>query len=912
MKQKIRNRIKAIDKKQMKTTAKELGILAAVISVVTLLAYAANGIYPFGEHSIARGDMVQQTIPNGMYYVWDILHGKASPFFTWNSAFGMDLSGACSLSSMLCPLNLLLFFCPRGAIYYFANFFVILKMIGIGFAMYFYLRRYKLPAIVPILGGAVYAFGAASLVHFQIMMVMDAAFFLPLLMIGLDRLIQLKRSRFFILTLALAMITNVYTGCILCIFLFMTSGLRILAAPWKETESRRKTVLRLFFAVAAGCLLSAVVAIPALHSITSTSRYQTGDLMQTYQNAIKAVWSDSDWKAVERMVVNMSLPLAAIVYFIIAGKGTIKEKARHYLAHILRLVFLAASVIVPGTELLWHGGSRAMWPLRFIYVITFSLIDFAVRLMADNYEKEKKSFAQSDRQKKLRILALSVTGVTVIMTFVWKKIYENYCEGPDYGTLQDGYLCIAVEIIFLLLYLVLFKIKKARWGIAVLLCVELVGTTLISYAPNKDNITVFDAKYLEAANNLGKSLDPDTEPFERIKNMDYKVDHMEYSIVAGKQAISNYWHVISPDLQPMFSSLGYTINWTQLLDTGGTIFSDSLFQIKNAVSERELPTLLYDKVKDVEGGEEDSLSLYKAKLTMPFAVQINTASLAASADKFTAQNDLFRAVSGVEQPLITDVSSQINNGMISLAVTGGKKVIYFYGTNTGENPVTVYVDGQPVKIPASSYYENEQYPNDFCNGLVCLGAFENQNVLIQFATGAPVTDLHVGVLDYTLLEQTASRLNTTGMQVENLKQKHSGATFDVKNAEKGTIFIPVPFDKNWICRVNGENVSDQVTSIDGMMGIPVAEGTNTISIKYQAEGRVQGGIITFAALLICCSVWLLNRRGFFERHTKNVQEAAAWIVFAVFIAACIVFVFAMFVIPARQYMTTLSEMEDVN
>ena len=226
--------------------------------------------------------------------------------------------------------------------------------------------------------------------------------------------------------------------------------------------------------------------------------------------------------------------------------------------------------------------------------------------------------------------------------------------------------------------------------------------------------------------------------------------------------------------------------------------------------------------------------------------------------------------------------------------------------------MTVYVDGQPVKIPASSYYENEQYPNDFCNGLVCLGAFENKNVLIQFATGAPVTDLHVGVLDYTLLEQTASRLNTTGMQVENLKQKHSGATFDVKNAEKGTVFIPVPFDKNWICKVNGENVSDQVTSIDGMMGIPVAEGTNTISIKYQAEGRVQGGSITFAALLICCSVWLLNRRGFFERHTKNVQEAAAWIVFAVFVAACIVFVFAMFVIPARQYMTTLSEMEDVN
>ena len=438
---------------------------------------------------------------------------------------------------------------------------------------------------------------------------MDAAFFLPLLMIGLDRLIELKRSRFFIITLALAMISNVYTGCILCVFLFMTSGLRILATPWEQEEKRRNTVLRLFLAVLAGCLISAVVAIPALHSITSTSRYQTGGLFQTYQNVLKATWSDWDWKSVQRMVVNMSLPLAAIVYFLFTGKGMIKEKERKYRAQIWRLIFLAVSVIVPGTELLWHGGSRAMWPLRFIYVITFSLIDFAFCLIADNNEKNTIPATKEVRKKRWLYLATAAGAVTIVMAFIWKKLYTGYCENPDYATLQDGYLCIAVEIIFLLVYIVFFKIKQARWVIALLLCTELVGTTIISYAPNKDNYTVFDATYLEAANNLGNSLDEDTEPFERIKNMDYKIDHMEYSIVAGKQAISNYWHVINPDLQPMFSSLGYTINWTQLLDTGGTIFSDSLIQIKNAFSERELPPLLYDKVKDVDGGESDSRSM---------------------------------------------------------------------------------------------------------------------------------------------------------------------------------------------------------------------------------------------------------------------------------------------------------------
>lgn len=900
------------DKKQMAATAKDLGIIAAVISVVVLLAYAANGIFPFGEHSIARGDMVQQTIPNGMYYMWGVLHGKASPFFTWNSALGMDISGAASLSSILCPLNLLLYLCPRGALYYYANIFILLKMIGLAFAMYFYLRKYKIPSIVPILGSVLYAFGAASLVHFQIMLVMDAAFFLPLLMIGLDRLMEKKKSRFFIIVLAWAMISNVYTGAILCIFLFFTSGLRIFLATEGKRSDQKETVLRLFVAVVAGCLLSAVITIPALNGISNTSRTQTGGFLQTYQTAVKATWSETEWKDVQRLVVNMALPLAAILFLLVTGKGAAKEKWKRYRAQILRVILLAVSVIVPGTELLWHGGSRACWPVRFIFVITFSLVDFAVCLLADNYEKSKIQAVKKVRQKKGILLAAAALMTTIIMTLVWKNRYASYCANPDYETLKDGFLCVALEIVFLIAYIVFFKVKKGKPVIVLLLCAELIGTSLISFAPNKDNVTVYDAQYLEAANSLSNSLDTETEPFERIKNMDYKVDHIQYSIVLGRQAISNYWHVLNPNLQPMYSALGYTINWTQLLDTGGTVFSDSLFQIRDAFSERELPPLLYDKVKDVDGGKDDSLSLYKMKLQFPFAVQSNLESLEASYDKFATQNDLFRAVSGEEQPLITDISGQIQNGTATLTVGENTQVLYFYGTNTGENPVTIYVNGTPVKIPASYYYENEQYPSDFCNGLVCLGAFKNETVTVQFATNAAVTDLHLGTLDYSLLEQTADTLKNQGMQVTELKQKNSGASFAVEDAKAGSVFIPVPYDENWKCKVNGEDVSEKVTSIGGMMTIPVKEGTNEISLHYQAKGRVSGAVISFAAILLCFSVWLLQRKGFFGLHLQKAQTAAAWIVYILFMLAFAAFILLMFVLPAGYYMQTLSALDEVN
>ena len=43
----------------------DIGVIAAMVMVVMFAAYAVNGIYPFGNKSIARADMVQQSIPAG-------------------------------------------------------------------------------------------------------------------------------------------------------------------------------------------------------------------------------------------------------------------------------------------------------------------------------------------------------------------------------------------------------------------------------------------------------------------------------------------------------------------------------------------------------------------------------------------------------------------------------------------------------------------------------------------------------------------------------------------------------------------------------------------------------------------------------------------------------------------------------
>lgn len=874
-----------------KAIARDLSIMAIVIGVVVLVVYMLNDIYPFGDGTIARGDMVQQTIPAGMYYVWDILHGQASPFFTWNSAFGMNISGASSLGALMSPLNLLLYFSTRDNLANFANILMILKMIAIAFSMYFYLRKYEVKNIVHIAGGVLYAFGAASLIHFQIMLVMDIAFLLPLLMIGLDRIFARKGCKFFIVIFALCMMVNVYTGCITLVFLFLSSALRTFWDTEEKAEKRR-CALWLGGSVGAAILISAFVSIPALLCVADTPRSGEGGFLNVYRAAIENRWSLHEWKIVETMLVNTALPFACILFFLVHGKGLVSEKFRKYKSHMCMIGLLFLSVVVAGVESLWHGGSRASWPLRFVYIISFVIIDFAVVL----YQENKESIEAAGNWLKKKIWVGIGIAAILFSGWLFYGIYHAYCEQSSYSALGDGFLCILIELIFAAVYWCLLK-SRAKGVILVLLCVEITCASVISFAPNKDNVSVFSADYLEAANDVATGMETEIKDFERIKNTDYKVDHIEYSLVLGKEAISNYWHVINPSVQPKFAALGYSINWTQLLDTGGTVFSDTLFNIKYFLSQDDMTEELYDfcEVIDESG---DVIQLYQNKFELPFVINTDTASLSPKTEKFETQNTLFAAVTGSQEKLIQDVSSQIHSNFCELQIGNEKKILYFYGTNTSDNPVEITVNGVPVRIPASASMQNQQYPADFGNGFICLGVFQNETVQVRFSGGVNPSDLHLGMLDYSTFVNGIERVKQENPKIVSLEQSKSGVDIELEGVTKSNLFLPISYDEGWECKVNGEKVSD-LKNLDGMLSIPVVEGKNDIKLRYTAPGQKVGAVLSICGLLALAALVIARKKIVIP---ERVADLAGYAAYTVFVGMFILFIIVLFVIPTLFYL----------
>ena len=108
-------------KEKIKSSLQDIFVIILLVSIIVLSIYYQKNIYPFGNETIAYGDMVQQTIPENLYYMWDVLHGKANAFFSWNSGFGINLSGVAAEQAYLSPLNLFIIFSERENLLNFTN-----------------------------------------------------------------------------------------------------------------------------------------------------------------------------------------------------------------------------------------------------------------------------------------------------------------------------------------------------------------------------------------------------------------------------------------------------------------------------------------------------------------------------------------------------------------------------------------------------------------------------------------------------------------------------------------------------------------------------------------------------------------------------------------------------------------------
>lgn len=238
-------------------------------ALVLLAAYFAFGVYPFGGESVLVLDLNAQYV----YFfgaLRRVLHGDASLLYSFSRAMGGEFLGifAYYLAS---PLSFLVALFPADNILDALLVIFTLKCGLCSLSLAYYLEAHGIgtkPA--RIIFGALYALSGYGMIYQHNTMWIDCMALLPLVALGIEKLISEKKYKLFTLSLGLAIFSNFYIGymmCIFCFIYFFYAYFCIDTNPLGEKKHFLRSLVRmgLFSAIAVG--LAACIILPTYYSL---------------------------------------------------------------------------------------------------------------------------------------------------------------------------------------------------------------------------------------------------------------------------------------------------------------------------------------------------------------------------------------------------------------------------------------------------------------------------------------------------------------------------------------------------------------------------------------------------------------------------------------------------------------------
>ena len=247
-------------------------IIFFLLVILMLLIMLIEKFAPFGNKSFATMDANIQYL-DFFSFLKNVLEGKDSIVYSLNALLGNSNIGLFSyyLSS---PLNILIIFFDKSNLNTFFDILVLLKIALSGFTFAYYLqKRFKnLNTIFIILLPICYGLMQYNIAQASNIMWLDGIYMLPLILLGIYKLIKYKKSMFLSVSVGLSIIFNWYSGGINCVFSIFWFIVEELLDKFKSKNKIDiklifKDILRYIFAMIVGIMLSAILFLPTIFAL---------------------------------------------------------------------------------------------------------------------------------------------------------------------------------------------------------------------------------------------------------------------------------------------------------------------------------------------------------------------------------------------------------------------------------------------------------------------------------------------------------------------------------------------------------------------------------------------------------------------------------------------------------------------
>ena len=861
--------------------------LAFVIPAVVLIFYfKIAGIVPFGKNSLLSMDLWWQYFPM-MVLQHENRHNFVLNLFSWSGVLGVNIFTEFAYFCNSFFNYLLLPFAKEQLIAVF-DYIILLKFSCASLAFCIYLKgKFKRLDMLTVAFSVVYAFCAYAIAYLNQPMWFDCLIFLPIIVLGLERLINEKKVVLYTVMLAVSIFSCFYISFSICLFIAIYFFVLLLAGEQKRSLKEYGSIILRFavFSLIAGGI-TAFVLIPVYKSVglTVASEYAFNDKLRLYiplNDFLGALFPRTKiFFAYYTPNIYTGVCMFILVPLFIANKSfSISKK----LLYSLLVVFMYFSLNLNLLDFIWHGMHYPhQLPGRWSFIFSFVLITMAYDTLINIKGISRRT-----------TIAAALYGV-LVMAFA-KTALGTVTSESAYR------LSFYLLIIYTLLILVSCSIKKEtlREVVSFVTALILIGEAGVNFLiTEKRDGYINDEPYYTKTMMAMRSM---TEPLADNENEFYRTEVVEGWTYGSQQlgnykGISHYSSLLEKGAYIFFKDMGYRI-YAENLSTIYNPYSpimNSMLSLKYTVNRKAAVSIPASEKKEANA----DYSVWENKYWLPVGYAVSDDMLAWKSNSEISplknQESFLNSALGASQQKniynhIIPKSTSFDN--VEISASGGWTSKTYTRINTDENvsfSFSYLIENSGEVLLEQNFRKGdakisinggEQKINLNKTPFITLGYLEKGTTV---DVNVEIEDSPSGLygLDLYSVDEVALAEAYSLLSRESVKVTEKGNTYinaEIELDERRTIFTSIAAE-GWSVYCDGEKI-ESTKLCDYMLTFELPKGKHTLELKYRLPGLFVGSVISVASATLFILYIVMSRRkrrlAVLESHEGALEEAAA-------------------------------------
>lgn len=858
----------------------------------------------FDDKIVFVSDMKSQYSAFLSYYkdMVKSLPSISSFFYSFSKSIGSNMIGTVSYY-LLSPFNFLLLFFSEKHLIYGMWLLVTLKISLSGLTMYLFLKdEFKTKQWYLILFSTSYALMGYTINYYFNLMWLDAVCIMPLILIGINKIVKNQGSLFYVIFLFLTILSNYYMGYIICLFCLLYVLYKIIGNyNWKDD---RELILRIIikFSIISFIvgLMTSIIIIPTISDLSNVGRNdmfilkENSNFLNPFPVISKLFIGSQDYENVLNptqphiYVGMMMLPLMFFYFF----SKNIKNKDK--ILDIIFLSILGLGFVIPHINIIWHGFVE---PNGFNYRYSFLFAFFMIYIGCKAFKNVKD------------ILVVKCELYCIIFSILSLLVYfQNY----SYLNYQKIIISLGCTIIYItLLYCLnnkkyIDKNKLVKKLLVILVFSELFFNLYISL---KDYPFFYKKEYYGYSDTITKQIKkytPNSNQFYRLEK-DLLYSYMD-GMLYNYSGVTIFDSTLNNKMKKFFNNNGFEVLERSIKYRGNTTeIIDALLGIRYLFlrfAEKENYNIVdkfafsrYDGLF-FDMSEKDIL-VYENPYALSLGYMVNTNAQnfvktvieSKTINNLEIQNIMFRTMLNNNLNYLEQINiNKKGNNVFEIEIPKGKDFYLniLFSTLRSDEYVNVKINNQIIY----------QYTNKTSGIVLVNNIYNTDTVTLEVETvgsGIETYEPFAYYLNKDNFESAITELKKNQLAIEKMDNNYVKGSIEVTE-DKSVMMTTIPYEKGWEILVDGEKVN-YYSVFDAFIGIDLTEGNHTIEMTFTPPGLKLGALISLITLILFIIYIRFEKKiiAFIFSIYNKFEEVINYLIVGVlttFLSIAIYFVFA--------------------